>query len=154
METTNLLEMQIDDETSAFLAEAAKWAKFLAIMGFIGCGFMLFAGLIMNFMTLPGSEMEALGGGYNASATMYGRGFAAVFYVVLSLVYVAPCIFLYKFATRMQEALKLTDQGVLNSSFSNLKSLFKFMGILTIIMLAFTVLAVVFAVVAVSTMAG
>lgn len=50
-ETTNsspLLIPQITLESLGFLNTAAKWTKFMAIMGFIGLGIMLIVGLFMG----------------------------------------------------------------------------------------------------------
>lgn len=40
-------ELKIDRISKEFLAEAAKWTAFLAILGFIGIGFFFIAGLVM-----------------------------------------------------------------------------------------------------------
>ena len=38
--------LQVDNGNIPYLKEAAKWAKFLAIMGFIFCGIMLIAAIV------------------------------------------------------------------------------------------------------------
>jgi hypothetical protein len=43
----------------------------------------------------------------------------------------------------MKAALYTNDQETLNNSFSNLKNLYKLMGILTIVYLSFVVLAII-----------
>jgi uncharacterized membrane protein (DUF485 family) len=58
--------------------------------------------------------------------------------------YFFPCLFLFRFASKMKHALAANDQAQLNTSFQNLKSLFRFVGILTIIFLAFYAIAIVF----------
>jgi Family of unknown function (DUF5362) len=52
-------------------------------------------------------------------------------------------LFLFRFASKMKAALYNTDQESLNASFMNLKVLYRFMGIITIIYLVFIVLALV-----------
>ncbi|RPE06002.1 hypothetical protein EGT74_27010 [Chitinophaga lutea] len=152
METNNLLDLQIDPESGSLLSEAAKWGKFLAIVGFVGCGFMLLGGLMLAAMSSTiSSQMEAMGG--TGAATFYSSGMGTALYIGMAVLYLFPCLYLYRFAGRMQEALRSTDQGVLNSSFANLKSMFKFMGILTIIIIAFSILAFIFAIVAATTLA-
>ena len=56
-----------------------------------------------------------------------------------------PCLSLFRFATKMQLALRTNDQETLNVSFENLKSCFKFMGIFTLIILAIYGLIFIFA---------
>jgi uncharacterized membrane protein YjgN (DUF898 family) len=134
----NLFELQLDQPSTAFLGEAAKWAKFLAILGFILCAFMviaaLFAGSIMSSM------MASAGGGMGS---MFGGGFITVVYLVGAALYFFPCLYLFKFASQMQDALRNHEQAKLQGSFKNLKSLFRFVGILTIIILAIYILLVI-----------
>jgi len=134
----NLFELQLDHPSTAHLGEAAKWAKFLAIIGFVFCGLMivvaLFAGSIM------GAMMSSMGSG---AASMFGSGFITVIYLVLTAIYFFPCLFLYRFATQMQIALHNNEQGRLQTSFKNLKSCFRFLGILFIIVIGMYVLMII-----------
>jgi amino acid transporter len=134
----NLFELQLDQPSTAYLGEAAKWAKFLAIMGFIFCGLMiiiaLFAGSIM------GAAMSAAGGGMSS---MFGSGLLTAVYIIFAAVYFFPCLFLFRFASQMQEAVRNHEQNKLQGSFKNLKSCFRFLGILTIIVLCFYVLGII-----------
>ncbi len=41
---SNNFLLQVDSGNTAYLAEAAKWAKFLSIIGFITCGLLLLTG--------------------------------------------------------------------------------------------------------------
>lgn len=127
--------------STAYLREIAKWGKFLAIVGFVGVGLMviiaLFAGTAIGSMSLP----EESGG---SAAGMIGGGFFMFFYLLFALLYFFPVLYLYRFSGKMQEALRLQNEELLVTSFANLKSLFKFMGVFTIIMLSFYVLAMLF----------
>lgn len=136
--SSNLLELQVDGLSNSYLAEAARWAKFLAIMGFIFCGlFALFGIFFGTFMSKMSSQY---GSGLNA-----GMGAVMGFvYILCALLYFFPCLYLFRFGAEMQNALRTNDQQLLATSFRNLKSLFKFLGILTIISLSIWVLALVF----------
>lgn len=135
---SNLFDLHVDQHSSAFLLETARWARFLAIIGFIGCGF--------------GFVFSIFGGSYlagNYARTMGGQGmvngvFVSFFYIVVVLLYFFPFLYLYNFSSKMREAIRSNDQQLLNISFRNLKSYFKFLGILTIICLAFVVIAFFF----------
>ncbi|HMF73744.1 MAG TPA: DUF5362 family protein [Flavitalea sp.] len=129
-QSNNLFELQIDHRGSSFLRETAKWSRFLSIIGFVMMGLML---LVLGF---AGTTMSTMleSGGYGRSA---GGGFAQfILLAAFLLIYFFPCLYLYKFATKMQLALRNNDQETLNSSFENMKSCFKFMGILMIVILA------------------
>jgi hypothetical protein len=132
----NLFDLQIDHQSNAYLNEAAKWGKFLAIMGFIFCGLILIVALFAG--TFMASMMQGFGGAEAGLA-----GVVTVVYVVIALVYFFPCLYLYNFSTKVQAALRSNQQDALNISFRNLKSCFKFLGILMIIMLSFWVLALI-----------
>lgn len=132
MEQSNsLFELQIDQRTSVFLKETAKWSKFLAIVGFILMALviivLLFAGAAMNSM---------MSSAYGTTSTGAGGSFQLILFAAFMLIYFFPTYYLYKFATKMQVALRTNDQEMLNTSFENLKSCFKFMGIFMIIILA------------------
>jgi len=145
----NLFELQIDQQSIGYLGETAKWAKFLSIMGFIACGFMLIAALFAGTLMATFSQM---GGGYGAGSAMGMGGAMAFVYIALALLYFFPCLYLFKFAGKMQFALRNNDQTTLNASFGQLKSCFKFLGILTIVILSIYVLAIVIGVSAVAFM--
>ena len=133
----NLFDLQVDQPTSAFLGEAAKWAKFLAIVGFIFCGLMVLTGLF------AGSIMSA----FMSSAGVEGGAVSLVFFAIMfmgaALIYFFPCLFLFNFATKMQLAIRNNDQQQLINSSKNLKSLFKFLGILTVIFLVLWILGII-----------
>jgi uncharacterized membrane protein (DUF485 family) len=125
----NLFELQIDHETTGYLSETTRWAKFLSIVGFVFCGFMVVAALFAGTIA---SKLNPLGG------TMGAGGFLlTVIYLCGALLYFFPCLYLFNFSKKMQFALRNNDQINLNDSFRNLKSNFKFVGILTIVILSF-----------------
>jgi uncharacterized membrane protein len=142
---STLFEMSLDQTGRAHLSEAAKWAKFLSIMGFIGCGLIVLVGVFFGslFSTFSGELNRT--GPYGDMATSGGLGaVAAIMYIIIALIYFFPCLFLFRFATKMKTALASNDQETLNNSFQNLKATFRFIGILTLIGLCFWVLALIF----------
>jgi len=117
----------INDEIREYLKETAKWANFLAILGFIGLGLMAIAIIAMLFLH-----------GYRPTYyTNVGESsFIAVFYILLSLFYYYPINYLYKFSVNINKGLNSNDQELFTSGFKNLKSLFKFHGIVTIVVIS------------------
>jgi len=135
----NLFELQLDQPSAAYLGEAAKWAKFLAIIGFIFCGLMILAALFAG--SIIGAMMSSMGGG---SASMFGSGFVTVLYLCLTAIYFFPCLYLFRFASQMQDALHSNEQNKLQTSFKNLKACFRFMGILFIVIMSIYILMIIF----------
>jgi hypothetical protein len=140
---TSLFVLQIDHQSSAHLGETARWAKFMAIMGFIGCALMvlfaLFLGTVLSYFSRIGGGVSALPGGFGA--------LLSVFYILIALLYFFPCLYLFNFASKMQVAIRGNDQQQLNESFRNLKACYRFVGILMIIGLCvwglFIILAII-----------
>lgn len=136
---TELEELKLTSAAKHFLKETAGWSKFLAILGFIFIGIMVvfafFAGTIFN--SLPQAQTQAMpfDVGY----------FMTAMYLVLAVVYIFPVLYLFKFATKMKQALQSKDNEVLAKAFENLKSHYKFIGVFTIITLSLYILVIVFA---------
>lgn len=122
--------INIDLNARSFLQSTAKWGKFLAIIGFVFIGFMVVGLLFGSAFFSAMSEGAGFGGSM-------GGGFFSIMYLVFALLYFFPVLYLYKFSTKMESGLKLRNEELVTDSFKNLKSLFKFMGVLTIVMLAF-----------------
>lgn len=140
---SSLFGMNVDQTGKAHLSEAARWAKFLAIIGFIGCGLIALLGIFFgSFMSMFTGQLG--GNPYNDMPTSAVSGIgamAAVFYIIIALIYFFPCLFLFRFATKMKTAIASNDQETLNVSFQNLKACFRFIGIVTLVLLCFWVLA-------------
>jgi hypothetical protein len=145
---TSLFGINVDQAGKSHLADTAKWAKFLAVFGFIICGLIVIIGIFFgSFFSMFSSQL----GGDNPYSDIGGSpGFGsamgsamAIIYVIMALIYFFPCLYLFRFATKMKTALASNDQLVLNTSFQNLKAAFRFVGILTIIGMAFWLLAII-----------
>jgi hypothetical protein len=141
-EESPLFGFGIDPSTKAHLAEAAKWAKFLAIVGFVMCGLVV----ILSFFM--GTILSSMGS-YSNDDAGFGAGlgiFVTIFYLALGVLYFFPCLFLFRFAINMTAALNTNDQLTLNRSFQNLKIMFRYVGILTIVVLSLYILGIAFGV--------
>lgn len=139
---SSLFGINVDQIARTHLSETAKWAKFLSIMGFIICALIVLIGIFFgSFFSMfssrygsnPYDELPVSSTGFGATM--------AIAYVIIALIYFFPCLFLFRFATKMKAALAANNQEVLNTSLQNLKATFRYVGIITIIMLAFWVLA-------------
>jgi len=133
--TTGLFELSIDSTAHGYLLDAARWAKFLAFVGFIFCVcFMtiaLFVGTLSETFTTLGSQ----------SFSLLFKTLITFAYAGLALLNFFPCLYLYKFASKMQVALRDNNQEQLNRSFKNMRSFYRFVGMLMIICLCFFALS-------------
>jgi len=116
-------DLIIDNRIKLFLAETSKWANFLSIIGFVMLGLMVIVSFVMIAMTASILGAEALGIG--------------VMYLFMVALYFFPTLYLFKFARKIKAGILSTSQEDMTQGFENLKKLFKFMGILMIVLLGF-----------------
>lgn len=119
----------IDWRSKEFLKETAKWTKFLAILGFVGIGLMVLGSLVMLFA--PSSLMS------NGDFPFGGKIFMMLLYLAFAVLYYFPISYLYHFSENTKKAIENNDNNAIRDAFEFLKSHYKFMGILTIILLSF-----------------
>ena len=128
-------DLLINDTSQENLNSAAKWGKFLSIVGFVFCGLMVIGGLVMQTMMPSFSSY-----GYGSPFLKY----IGTVYIILAIILFFPCLYLLKFSNKMQEAIRTSNQESLDNAFVNLKSMFKFYGIVTIVILCFYALIFLF----------
>ena len=147
----SIFGLGIDPSSKAHLAEAARWARFLAIVGFIMCGLIVLIGIFAaSFSTSFSSKFGNEFGG----ATSMGSGMGSmmtVLYIGIAILYFFPCLFLFRFANLMKAALATEEQDNLNKSFQNLKVMFRYVGIITIIILTIYLLVFLIAIIGAAT---
>ena len=146
MENPDLLsnDLQVSPQAQSYLTESARWGKFLAIMGFIVCGFMM---ILSFFMPVFLTQLPP----YNSVSTEFSSGMKVgmtIVYLLLALLSFFPCFYLYKFSVKMQAAVKMVSQENFDESLMNLKSVFKFYGIFVIIILSFYAFAFIIGIIA------
>jgi hypothetical protein len=124
-------ELRIDRISREFLTETAKWANFLSILGFIGLGLMVIVSLFM-FVVGASNSFMPMGSGI----------FVGIFYILIAGFYFVPINYLYKFSSNMKNALRTNNQASLTSSFEYIKSHYKFIGILTIVIMGIYILMI------------
>ncbi len=72
-----------------------------------------------------------------------GGGLIALVYIAIAVVNFFPCLYLYNFASRAQQALISNDQEQLNTSFKNMRAFYRFVGVLMIICLGLWLLTII-----------
>ncbi len=123
---TSIFDLTFETESRSHLIEIAKWSKLLSITGIVAGSLLAILGLIVMFVGPSLSD-------YFGSSLL---GYAGIIYVFAGLLYIFPSIKLLRFATQMPVAFQKSDQALVNEALGNLKSVFKFWGILTLIVIA------------------
>lgn len=128
----------VSDTAYFYMAEARKWAKLLSIIGFIGLGLMVISSFGIGAMI---DRIYA----YQMESPPLSGSFFVIFYLIMALIAFIPVWYLYKFSVSLGKALDNGLEEDMTSSFRFLKSHYKYLGILTIIMIAFSALLMVVA---------
>ena len=139
MENEQLEESQslLNNNGTNDLYEAAKWAKFLGIVGLFFIFLLLIAGIFMG--SAISSAMEEAGN----SMPLSGAAFSTI-YVIMAALYLYPTWTFFKFGNLMRSAIRTNNPTIFNEALANLKNCFKFLAMLVIIMLALYILSIVF----------
>ena len=128
----------ITEDIRSYIYDAAKWTRFLSIVGFVLTAMFVMSAFSVDAMlstlskTMPGNPMLGLG----------SAGFTII-YLLFALLQFYPSFLLYKFSTSANKAVLFADQLSLGEAISKLKSFFKFWGILTIVIIALYILMIV-----------
>jgi Family of unknown function (DUF5362) len=145
MENLDLLnnDLQVTPQSQNYLTESAKWGKFLAIMGFILCAFMVVLAFLIPLIFSQIPQNSAMPLGFNTGM----KAGLTIVYLLLAILFFFPCLYLYKFSVKMQVAARNISQENFDESLMNLKSMFKFFGIFTIIVLSFYALVIIISII-------
>jgi hypothetical protein len=133
----------VTEDIRSYLYDTAKWTKFLSIIGFVFTALIaLFAFGSSAFVSLlatysPGNPLAAM-----------GSGFITVYFLVMALLYFYPSLLMFKHSNAVKKAVLYGDQESLSIAMLNLKSFFKFWGVLMIVLIAFYFLVMLMAVIA------
>ncbi len=131
-----IFSLTIDEEAKGHLLETARWTKFIAIMGFVFLGLLLLAALAMVAGFSQMSELSGLG-------SSFGIGMALM-YCLIGLLYFFPVFYLYKFSVLIRPAINSGNQTLFNQALSYKRKMFKFIGILFLVILGLYAIVFVF----------
>lgn len=131
-------ESGLTPESKQHLLETAKWTKFLSIIGFIGTGIMF---IIMIFMLAGGSYFAALSGSMAPGFSFAG---IAIMWIFMLALYIYPIYAMYQFSKYLKIGINSNSSEDLTIAFRHQKGMYKFMGILMVILLCIYALIFIF----------
>ena len=121
---------QLTSKSVIYLLKAAKWGKFLAILGFIVSGLLIAGGIIMSFvLNMVSEEMFPLN-------MPFSPKILSLIYIIIAGIFLIPVIFLNSFSNNAIKAVNLSSTEKMTASLKSLKNLFVFVGISTVVLLA------------------
>lgn len=131
-------QLIVSEEMRSYLYEMAKWATFLAIVGFVFTGLIIVSAFTVGAAIGTNPELASL----KSFAALGGLGITLVCLLYAFAIFY-PSLLLFKYASRAKLGVLYGDQNSLNEALMRLKSLFKYWGIMTIILISFYVIALV-----------
>ncbi len=137
-------ELVVSEDIRSYIYQSSKWTRFLSIIGFIFSAMMVLISFsVGSLMTAMNTTVGAQNNPYNA----LGSGVLTIILLLSSALYFYPSFMLFKFSNAAKQGVLYGDQKSLNDAMSNLKSFFKFWGIVLIVVLSIYALAILFAIV-------
>lgn len=140
MENSDLLksQLEVNDAAASHLYETAKWGKFLAIVGFIFCGLFILLGI---YIAVAVNSLSY----YRSAFSGFGPAIG-IFYILFALIFFFPFLFLMRFSTKIKVALNTSDQETLTEAFNQHRRMYKYIGIIAIIIISIYLLVIVLAI--------
>jgi NADH:ubiquinone oxidoreductase subunit 3 (subunit A) len=136
--------LMLTHEAQTYLREAAKWASFLSIVGFIFCVVILVMALLIGTTSTIMSRMMP----YNSGVPVgIGGSFVSILYILLDILYFFFPLYLYRFASRIKKGIVFQDSAHVTQAVDSLKSFFKLWGIVTVIVIAIYAIIFLFAII-------
>ena len=114
---------------------AGQWAKFLAIMGFIGVGFMIIVGFVM---IIGISAMSV----YDNNPMGFGFAGVGFIYLIIAVLMFFPAYFMLMYANKISDAFRTRNVFSLDNASKQLKNYFLYTGVMTIIVLGIYIIAI------------
>jgi hypothetical protein len=137
-------KVEIGQEALGYLDTTRKWTMFFAILGFVFLGLMLVMGVVagsfIRGFTSGMSGVSGMEGAEGMGTVKAAGGFASVMMfivmLIMAVIYFFPLFYLLKFSTHAKKAVATCDSNEMTLAFKNIKSYWKYIGILIIILLA------------------
>ena len=130
-----------------YLKGTSPWLRFIGILGFITAGITALSGIIFlplfPLMKDLLSEIPDLDSTLDVIFSVVFGGSMAVFCIAGGVVVFFPSLFLYRSGDKIRSYLRTGTDQDLELAFKNNKSFWKFIGILSIIELAFIPLFII-----------
>jgi hypothetical protein len=123
----------VGSTTLGYLKETKPWVRLFSVLGFIGSAFLVIAALLMMVGAgFLGEEMQG--------AIGVGMGLA---YLLFALLYIMPSLFLWRYASAIQTLLSSRRTADLDEALKQQKSFWRFLGIITAVLLCIYAVALV-----------
>lgn len=129
-----------------YLDRTRPWVRFMSVVTFVAAGFMLLVGAGIMVVSLIGAAAATSADPENPFGNPILGGLMAVFYSMFAVLYIFPALYLHRYAGAIRRLGTSPDPLVLQDAIEHQKSFWRFVGILTVVALAISVVGVILAV--------
>lgn len=126
----------VTEEMRSYFYDMAKWAGFIAIVGFVFAGVSIIAAFTVGASLKQSPELAAMPTQFAA----VGPAAFTILFLIMAFALFYPSLLLFKYSATAKQGILYLDQNSLTAAVSKLKSLFQFWGIITIIYVGLQVL--------------
>lgn len=129
----DLFETGLDETAKVHLLETTRWTRFLAICFIF---ILVLSGIYIVMATYTTSAMAQI-------ETSLAVIISVIVIVILAALYCYPIYALFRFSSRMKQGIQNNNRDLINEGFRYQKTLFRYMGILTVVSIALMLLSVI-----------
>jgi hypothetical protein len=123
------------------MRQTKPWVTFLAILGFVGAGFLILAGFLVSIVGVVGDTFDK--GAFRGLGALVG-----VAYLLLGALYVVPSVLLWRYAAGIGRFLQTAAMDQLAEAVVCQKSFWRFAGISAAVIIVLYLVAIFLGVVA------
>jgi Na+-driven multidrug efflux pump len=127
-ENQSILELQVDQTASKNLSDAARWAKFLSVTGFVCMGLLL-----VFFLAMQSQIARTLSQVIPGFSNLDSFGLLITVIIIVVGVVCLLMYFLFRGSTLVRKGIETKSQETFNGGLAALKAYFTMYGILAII---------------------
>lgn len=139
----------LHEEAKNYVRTTGRWYKFFAILGIVGCAFMVLCSIMMLVSgVVVGSVMDETTAYGQMNAPVLPMGLMAVVYLAAAAVMIPVIVYMFRGAKAARMAVELGSNEEMVKFLAATKSYWKYYGILSIVVIALCIIAVPIAVVA------
>jgi uncharacterized membrane protein YdbT with pleckstrin-like domain len=127
-ENQSILELQVDQSASRSLSDAAKWARFLSIVGFVGMGLLILCLLLARAAISTTMTQFA-----PTMALEESYGIVVAIIVIIVAIVGLLMYLLFRGATLIKRGIETKSQETFNNGLSSLKIYFAIYGVFAVV---------------------
>jgi hypothetical protein len=129
-----------------YLDQTRPWVRFISIMTFVSAGFMLVVGGGMMAFSVYGGIAARNQGEVPALGSAIGAGVMSLVYLVMAIAYVAPGVYLFRYASAIRNLKANSNATGLEDTLKHQRSFWRYVGILMAVTMVLAVIVFVLAI--------